>query len=138
MGLCIKCKKTGTGYYLGYGGFMYLRAKVAEANSKEFGNLYKDYFTTAPALRNAGNFVKEANKLHKNGKLSAKIWKFCTLPDIKGSVSYAVCNEIYNLVKGIKDNYIYGYAGQENPFDHNQFVKLLKECYDNKSDLIWE
>ena len=46
--------------------------------------------------------------------------------------------EIYDGIYGKCDDWIIGYAGQENPFTWNQFVELLKECYDNKSDLIWE
>lgn len=40
-------------------------------------------------------------------------------------------------IKGYDDDICYGYAGQPDRFMFQDFKKLLKECYDNKSSLVW-
>lgn len=137
MGLSIKCKKTGTTYYLGYVGMLRLRSKVAELFDKELGCLYADIYRTA------GNKRKEALSAislyaNKYKPVSLKVWNFLFLPDTGAKITYGCCKEIYDGIVGKCDDWIIGYAGQDNPFTWKQFVKLLKECYDNKSDLLWE
>lgn len=51
MGLSIKCKKTGTGYLLGYFGMFRLRSKVAELFDREFMELYDDTAQASSRLK---------------------------------------------------------------------------------------
>lgn len=132
MGLSIKCKKTGTKYYFGYVGMFQLRSKIAELFDKKLGKLYVDIYKTPKAKSTISLY---ANK-HK--PVTLKVWNFLFLPDTGAEISYDCCKEIYDGVNGKCDDWIIGYAGQENPFTWNQFVALLKECYENKSDLVWE
>lgn len=137
MGLSIKCKKTGTTYYLGYVGIFQLRSKVAELFDKELGYLYKDTYSKI------GDERKEALSAiclyaNKYKPVSLKVWKFLFLPDTGAEITYGCCKEIYDGINGKCDDFVIGYAGQKNPFTWKQFVELLKECYDNKSKLIWE
>lgn len=137
MGLIIKCKKTGTSYNLGYGGMFQLRLKVAELFDKELGYLYKDAY-----IKN-GDERKEAlsaicHYVYKHKPVSLKVWNFLILPDTGAEITYGCCKEIYDGINGKCNDWIIGYAGQDNPFTWNQFVALLKECYENKSKLIWK
>ncbi|MBQ3690879.1 MAG: hypothetical protein II937_13610 [Bacteroidales bacterium] len=136
MGLYIKCKKTGTTYYLGYGGMLKLRIKVAELFDKKLGYLYKD------ALCKIGDKRKEALSAislyaNQHKPVSLKVWNFLFLPDTGAEITYGCCKEIYDGINGKCDDFVIGYAAQDNPFTWNQFVELLKECYENKSKLIW-
>lgn len=132
MGLSIKCKKTGTKYYFGYVGMFQLRSKIAELFDKKLGKLYVDIYKTPKALSTISLYANQ----HK--PVTLKVWNFLFLPDTGAEISYDCCKEIYDGINGKCDDWIIGYAGQENSFTWNQFVDLLKECYDNKSDLIWE
>lgn len=137
MGLSIKCKKTGTKYYFGYVGMFQLRSKIAELFDKKLGKLYVDIYKTPKAkIKEALSTISLYANQHK--PVTLKVWNFLFLPDTGAEISYDCCKEIYDGINGKCDDWIIGYAGQENSFTWNQFVDLLKECYDNKSDLIWE
>ena len=143
MGVTIECKKTGTSYDLGYGGFFSLRKKVAELCSPEFGEHYKT-LTKAPFLDidNARtNFFKEFNKktqeIIDKKAVSIKAVDFCLQSDCEGKIRYGACKEIYKHIKDYDDDFCYGYAGRPDCMMFKDFVALVKECYDTKSDLIW-
>ena len=145
MGVFFKCKRTGTSYALGYFGMAKLRIKVAELCCPEFGAAYKETFHNAVRLSGTAQ-EKEAFEKRINGiirrcldekKVHPKVVDFCLQPDTKGAIRYGACKVIYDGVKGAEDDWCVGYAGWDNPFTWMQFVALLKECYDNKSDLVW-
>lgn len=137
MGLIIKCKKTGTAYALGYFGMFRLRSKVAELLDAKLGELYDDTY------KKFGDNRKDALDAiclyaNKHRPVSVKVWKFLFLPDTGAKINYGCCKEIYDGINGKCEDFTIGYTERENPFTWNQFVSLLKECYDNKSKLIWE
>lgn len=136
MGLSIKCKKTGTSYNLGYVGMFRLRSKVAELFDKNLMVLYDDIYKTFGTKReDALNAISlYANKYRP---VSLKVWNFLFLPDTGAKITYGCCKEIYDNINGKCEDFTIGYVGQENPFTWNQFVELLKECHENKSDLVW-
>lgn len=136
MGLCIKCKKTGTTYYLGYGGMFRLRSKVAELFDKKFGELYDDIYKYFDKEREIA-YKKLREYTCKKHPMPLKVLDFLLAPDTGAKITYGCCKEIYNGIKGKCEDFTIGYAEQKNPFTWNQFVELLKECYDNKSDLVW-
>lgn len=136
MGLSIKCKKTGTIYYFDYVGMFQLRSKIAELFDKKLGKLYVDIYKTPKAkIKEALSIISLYANQHE--PVTLKVWNFLFLPDIGAEISYDCCKEIYDGINGKCDDWIIGYARHENPFTWNQFVELLKECYDNKSDLVW-
>lgn len=62
---------------------------------------------------------------------------FCLQSDCGGKIHYGACKEIYKHVKDYDDNVCYGYAGRPDCTMFKDFKNLLKECIDNKCDLIW-
>lgn len=148
MGLTIKCKKTGTSYALGYFGMAKLRTRVAELCCPEFGAAYEETYKKT-ALHLGHEETDEDRKAFedringiirrciKEKKVHYKVVDFCLQPDTKGAIRYGACKVIYDGIKDAEDDWCVGYAGWDNPFLWTQFVALLKECYDNKSDLVW-
>ena len=136
MGVTIRCKKTGTSHYLGYGGFLNLRGKVAELCSKEFG----EHFARLIKLHSNEEFEefdRKTKELLDRKVVSIKIVDFCLQSDCGGKIRYGACKEIYNHIKDYDDNICYGYAGRPDCMMFKDFVALVKECYENKSDLVW-
>lgn len=139
MGLIIKCKKTGTAYSLGYSGFMMLRIEVATCLDKEYGDEFAKVFVkTPPDKRNCDKLNEIATQLIRKKQDNVYICNFMAQDDVKGSIKDVACKTIYDCIKDKCEDFVIGYAGQENPFTWNQFIELLKECYENKSDLVWE
>ena len=137
MGLSIKCKKTGTGYLLGYFGMFRLRSKVAELFDREFMELYDDtYKYTGEKRENAYQKLK-ASTCEKH-PMPLKVLDFLLAPDCQYEITYGTCKLIHKQINGKCDDWVIGYAGQDNPFTWNQFVTLLEECYENKSKLTWQ
>ena len=75
MGVCIKCKKTGNGYDLGYGSFAALRIKIAKLCCPEFGEIYADTYNES---HDDEYFIfnKSINELISNKKISLKVIDF--------------------------------------------------------------
>ena len=148
MGLTLKCKKTGTSYTLGYFGMAKLRMEVAHLCCPEFGAAYAESYTKASlCLTHEGTgedrktFEDRINgiirKCIKEKKVHYKVVDFCLQPDIKGAIRYGACKVIYDGIKGAEGDWTVGYAEWDNPFTWTKFIVLLKECYDNKSELVW-
>ena len=135
-------KKGGSGYYLGYGGFNTLRCVVAKAFDEKFGEVYSMPVIAPTEAQRKGysqKLHKAAIAANKRGNLPAWVWnEFLNASDCEGVVSPVTCQLIYDKVKDIKDAPLYGYMAQDDPFDHNQFVALLKECIEHNSELAWE
>lgn len=143
MGICIKCKKTGTSYDLGCGGFLILREKVAELCSKEFGEHYAT-LALAPMLNTNGSrdsffeaFDRKTQKLLDEKKVSVKVVDFCLQTDERGKILYGACKEILKHIKDYDDDICYGYAGRPDCFKFHHFKELLQECVSNRSPLVW-
>lgn len=136
MGISISCKKTKTSYDLGCGGFFRLRKKVADICCPEFGKMYSEViYLRSEEERN--KFDQKLSRLINNKAINEKVVDFCFQPDTGGSIRYGVCKKIYDAIKGYDDDICYGYAGRPDFFMFQDFKKLLKECYDNKSSLVW-
>lgn len=141
MGISIECKKTHTSFDLGYFGFMNLREKVAELCSPEFGKHYKTLYF-APAVGESRSkffkdFDRKTSELLEKKVVSPKVVDFCLQSDCNGKIRYGACKEIYKHIKDYDDDVCYGYAGRTDCMMFKDFVALVKECYDTKSDLIW-
>lgn len=136
------CQKTKTSYDLGCIGFMHLRKKVAMLCNEEFGKHY-DTITNAPLSEpDRDKFFQEFDKrtmqLITEKQISPKIVDFCLQSDIEGRIHYGACKMIYERIKDHDDNIRYGYSGQPDCFMFSDFKGLLKECIDNKCDLVWK
>ena len=143
MGICIKCKKTGTSYDLGCGGFFSLREKVASLCSREFGEHYST-LSLAPVLNINGSrdsffeaFDWKTQKLINEGKISENIVDFLLQTDVNGEIPYEACSEILEHIKNYDDDVCYGYAGRPDCFMFHHFKELLQECVSNQSPLVW-
>jgi hypothetical protein len=114
-----------------------LRSKVAELFDKKFGELYDDTHKYMGVKREIAYKKLKAYTVKKH-PMPLKVLDFLLAPDTGYKITYGTCKLIYNKISGKCEDFIVGYAGQINPFTWNQFVALLKECYENKSKLIWE
>jgi hypothetical protein len=114
-----------------------LRSKVAELFDKKFGELYDDTHKYMGVKREIAYKKLKAYTVKKH-PMPLKVLDFLLAPDTGYKITYGTCKLIYNKISGKCEDFIVGYAGQDNPFTWNQFVALLKECYENKSDLVWE
>lgn len=142
MGITLCCKKSEKSYDLGYTGFMLLRKKIANLCNEEFGQHY-DTITNAPwSEPDRDMFFQEFDKrtmqLIAEKKISCKIVDFCLQSDTDGCIHYGACKLIYKHVKDYDDNVRYGYSGQPDCFMFSDFKSLLKECIENKCDLVWK
>ena len=142
MGITIRCEKTHTSHDLGCLGFLNLREKVAELCSPEFGEHYKTLFYIFAVGGDKTKFYKEFDKktaeLLERKVVSVKVVDFCLQPDCEGKIRYGACKEIYKHIKDYDDNVCYGYSGRQDCMMFKDFIELVKECYDNKSDLVWD
>ncbi len=139
MGISLYCIKTGTSYDMGYGGFLRLRAKVAELCSPEFGEHYEQLLHP----RNWGDafyeeFDKKTDELIATKKVSVRVASFCLQSDCCGKIGYGACKTILDKVKDYDDDVLYGYCGRPDCFKFKDFKSLLQECVDNKSSMAWE
>lgn len=142
MGITLYCKKTGTGLDMGYIGFNRFRNKVAELYSEEFGNHYKELDTVSfvfDSERKAffETYDKKTEQMIIDKKLNIKVADFCYQSDCSGKIRYGACKVIYNIIKDYDDDICYGYCGRPDCAMFSDLKALIKECYDNKSDLVW-
>ena len=127
---------------MGSGDFFELRTKIAELTTPDIYEHYKaltNYF--ACTLEEKKIFFDDYNKkiemLDKkyNGKYS-DILDFLYETDCGGNISNNVCISLWNIIKDYENETIkYGYIGRQTTF--NDFKKLVKDCIDNKTNLIW-
>lgn len=144
MGVTLSCKKTGSGIDMGYGGFNRLRNKVAELYSEEFGKHYSQLaspfamFLSGEARKSFfEEYDKKTEEMVQAKRLNIKVADFCYQSDCEGAIRYGACKVIYEVVKDYDDDLLYGYAGRSDCAKFSDFKRLLKECYDTKSDLVW-
>lgn len=146
MGISLFCRKTKMGYYLGYGGFANLRMKIANLCCPDFGKVYTEIFTNPIKISGTPKQKKDfqdhinyvIQKCINDKKINPKVVDFCLQTDTKGKIRYGACKVIYDKINNSKsDDFIIGYAAQNNHLTWKLFIDLLKECYEHKSDLVW-
>lgn len=138
MGVTIESKNHAID--LGYGGFMRLRAKIAELSDKELGMHYK-HLNDAPMFDGREVFFKEYDEkiveiVDKN-KIPHAVPDFIYQSDCNGSLSTEQCLVIYEIIKDYDDDIQYGYSGKKDCAKFNDFKTLLKDCIDNNAKLEW-
>ena len=145
MGVSLYCKKTGTCCDMSYIGFYHLRNKIAYLCCNELGSIVDELNKAITRIFDSedekADFYRDIDhkieSLILAKKVSVKVVDFIMQSDCKGKIRYGACKEIYKHIKDYDDNICYGYAGHLDCAMFKDFKSLLKECYDNKSDLVW-
>lgn len=144
MGVTISCKKTGNDIDLGYGGFNNLRNKIAELVGGEFAKHYlllsepkvmclmgdarKEFFDS---------YDKKTMPIIEKEKVSIKVADFLYQSDCEGKIRYGACKELLKVIGDYDDDFLYGYCGRPDCAKFSDFVSILKDCVENKCDMIW-
>ena len=141
MGISIWCKKTHRSIDMGYGGFLRLRNKVADLVGDPWASHYHT-LDCAPCIGEGGrqffeNFDAETKRLLDDKKVSIKIVDFCLQPDYEGSIRYGACKQILAAIGDYDDNILYGYCGRPDCARFRDFVAILRDCVENKCDMVW-
>lgn len=144
MGVTISCKKTGHSVEMSNGGFFRWRMKVAELCNPVW---YLHYKTLENGFSCAGaeeqkkffqKFDRNTKRLLDENRVGMKLVDFCLQPDTDGKVRYGACKEILKGIGSYSDRETeYGYTGRKQHISFETMKKLLKECADNKCDLVW-
>lgn len=144
MGVTIYCKKTGNSIDLGYGGFGNLRDKIGELVGGEFAKHY--LLLSEPKVMcligdKRKEFYQSYNKntmpIIKKEKVSIKVADFLYQPDCGGKIRYGACKEILKVIGDYDDDILYGYCGRPDCAKFSDFVSILKDCVENKCDMVW-
>lgn len=141
MGITIRCNKTKRSIDMGCGGFWRLRLKVAEQLGEPW---FSHYATLAhpPLFEPARSeffeaFDKRTMEMLEKKEVPIKIVDFCLQSDVEGRIRYGACKQIYAVVKDYDDDFLYGYAGRKDCAKFTDFKEILKDCIDNKCDMVW-
>jgi len=145
MGVTIECKKTGTGYDMGYSGFNSFREKVAELFNSPFSEHYKKLSTPEMMFcldeekRKSmfEEFDRKTKALIEEHNLNAEVVSFLFQSDCEGEISPQTCKLIYDIIKDYDDNICYGYAARPDCTMFHNLKSLFLECYKNDSPLVW-
>lgn len=144
MGVTVKCKKTGYSIDLGYSGFFRLRSKVAWLYSEEFGKHYAELFAVKTIEMDAKEreawyeaYDNKTINLIQSGHLDIKIADFCYQSDTVGEIRYGACKNILKAIGEYDDDVLYGYCGRADCAKFRDFKRILQECVNNKSSLVW-
>ena len=142
MGVSISCKKTGNSISMGYFGFLALREKVAELAGGPFAEHYstlKKGSLLPPDKRKLfyDDFNKTTEEIVRQKQADIKIVDFCLQSDCGGKIRYGACKNILKAIGDYDDDVCYGYLAMSDCAMFSDFKKLLQECVDTKSDLIW-
>ncbi len=143
MGVTIKCKKTGRGIDLGYSGFARLRNKVAELMGEPFYSHYMKLDKAPVSMRpdEEKKFYTEwdtdAIRLITENDLPVKVVNFLLESDCDGKIRYGACKDILKVIGDYDDNICYGYVGRIDCAMFRDFKAILRDCVDNKCDMVW-
>lgn len=140
MGVSIWCKKTHRSIDMGCGGFNNLRNKVADLVGEPWASHYHklDYpFFGEEEKQFFEAFDAETKRLLDEKKVSIKIVDFCLQTDCGGSIRYGACKEILKAIGDYDDNILYGYCGRPDCARFRDFKAILKDCVENKCDMVW-
>lgn len=144
MGVTISCKKTGNDIDLGYGGFNRFRNKVAKLVGNPFSDHYLELDKTEVAMLSGEEKDKYfrdyddlTEQMIKENKVNIKVADFLYQSDCEGKIRYGACKELLKVIGDYDDNILYGYCGRPDCAKFCDFVSVLKDCAENKCDMIW-
>lgn len=129
---------------LGYAGFFRLRRKIAELISEEAGEHYAEiqYAHAFPSEEAEEEYWdaydKETERIANSlPKYTWKVFDFLYMPDADGSVTYGTCKNILRVIGSYDDDILYGYAGRPDCARWKDFVRILKDCVETKTEMCW-
>lgn len=141
MGIVIRSKNCSID--LQSGGFINLRTKIAELTNPEIHKHYEhlmDYLAYPIDERKEffDMYNKQIEELDKkyDGKYS-DILDFLYESDSSGNIPYETCISLWEVIKDYDDDIIYGYISRPNCGRFRDFKKVVKDCIDTKTNLIW-
>lgn len=144
MGITISCKKTGKSIDLGYAGFNRLRNKVASLVGNPFADHYHELDKTEVAMMQGEErerFFRHYDDLTelmvKEKQVGIKVADFLYQYDCVGKIRYGACKEILKVIGDYDDDILYGYCGRPDCAKFSDFVSILKDCVENKCDMVW-
>jgi len=137
MGLTFRSNGSKIELSGGYGMFIKIRTRIARAWDKEFGEQYSKLLLFDKMLQEEW-YQKCWDILgsdrFKNEDKSLADFMFAT--DCGGRINYKTCKKIFDLIKDTKDDVVLRYTDVSNN-DWEDFKQLLKDCYSQRSNLIW-
>lgn len=143
MGVCIKAKRGGPGFDMGYINFSSFRMLVARLANEEFGSLYQQFYNMffvdeEKMQAFCKSLDDKVDKLIKSNKLDKKIVHFCYVSDCNGSVGYRTAKAVYELIKDVKNDFIHGYVinGRLKTFEDLK-NDVFKKAVDMKCGVCW-
>lgn len=73
----------------------------------------------------------------KENKVNIKVADFLYQSDCEGKIRYGACKELLKVIGDYDDDVLYGYCGRPDCAKFCDFVSILKDCVENKFDMIW-
>lgn len=143
MGLTIGCRKTGRSMDMGGGGFLRLRRKVAELAGGPFVPVYREVCAWYPGSNNEtaeefdARIEKAVNEMLATKQADIKIVDFLLQSDMEGRIRYGACKNILRAIGDYDDDVFYGYVSHGDRAQFRQFRRILEDCVETKSDLVW-
>lgn len=128
---------------LGCGGFNNLRTKIAELTAPD---IYEHYKKLEKGILLFGTmkemFFKDYNaeiqKLsEKYNEENDNILDFLYASDCGGEMDTEHCKSIYETIKNYDDDICYGYCGRQDCAMFKDFKKLVKDCIDTRTSMVW-
>lgn len=139
MGITVRCKRTHHSLDLTASGFMRLRCRVATLSGEPFSSHYKELMHHRRSFNGVDPFYEEFDRktdtMILKKQVSVKIVDFCLQPDCEGAIRYGACKKLLEVIGDYNNDSNYGYALR--PVRFSEFVSLLRECVEQKCDLVW-
>lgn len=143
MGVTISCKKTGRSIDMGYGGFLNLRNQVGRLVGSPFASHYLDM--SGPGVPLIGEarkayferYDKITERMVAEKKVPVKVADFLYQCDCEGVIHYGACKELLKVIGDYDDDILYGYWGRPDCAKFADFKAILRDCVENKCDMVW-
>lgn len=144
MGFSLTAINSEYSFSGGYGSFAVLRANIAKAWDKEFGEHYE---TLRACFRESDYdaFNKKTEQIlsqerfqEGGGKADPDIVEFLFASDCAGSISHKTCKKIYDIIKDIDfHGKIFTYAMHSDGKDYEHLKDFLLDCYKRRVKARW-
>lgn len=123
----------------GYGMFIKIRERVANAWDKEFGRHYST-LKYCYHKEDYKRFNEKGNEILMNERFKDEdndILDFLFASDCEGKISYKTCKKVYELIKDIiEPDLVLRYEYYSNN-DWEDFKQLLQDCYKYRTCMYW-
>lgn len=121
-----------------------MRNKVAELVGNPFYDHYLELDNTEIMMMDSDkkqkyfiNYDNETKRLIEKNCINIKVANFLYQSDCEGKIRYGACKEILKVIGDYNDDILYGYCGRKDCAKFLDFVSILKDCVNNKCDMVW-